>query len=213
MATGSLDPEELEFLAEDTMVTIIPSVKYPVLYMLTGDIGPMEPSIPVEVPLWLAVHMRQRKQCRLVLPDWLSVEALAEQKDREFKSKVFEAVPSESYVEISQLIVEHFAEEIPESNNIRLLIKDILDQRLAKLRTSVDAFMKRSDPMGKVDHITQIELCSLRNLLTCGMDQLEMLRSAGFLRVPSSTQSFSESGNVSSSLNVTTSNSTSKNIP
>lgn len=45
--------------------------------------------IPVEVPLWLGLNLRQRGKCRLVMPDWLDEEKLAEKKEEETQSKVF----------------------------------------------------------------------------------------------------------------------------
>ncbi|GAU91174.1 hypothetical protein RvY_03482 [Ramazzottius varieornatus] len=197
MSTGTFDPEELEFLAEETMVTIIPSARYPLFYMLGGDVGPMEPSIPVPVPLWLAVHMRQRKQCRLVVPDWLAVEPLLKLKEDENNSPVFTSMPTKHYIEISQVILESFGDEIPHSNDIRRLTKDILDLRLAKLRASVDAFIKGSNVYAKVDNITEVELCSLRNLLTRGVDQLDMLRSAGTYRAPVAAATVEDSTTLS----------------
>ena len=38
-----------------------------------GDIGPFEPSVPTQVPLWLAVHFRQRQKCRIECPAWINV--------------------------------------------------------------------------------------------------------------------------------------------
>ncbi|OQV21018.1 putative DNA replication complex GINS protein PSF2 [Hypsibius exemplaris] len=192
MSTGTFDPDELEFLAEDIFVTIIPNVKFPIFYMLSGDIGPMEPNIPVEVPLWLAVHMRQRRQCRLVVPEWLSLEALMEQKDRELKLDLFGEVPGPFYVEMSQIILDNFTEEIPDSNKIRRLVKDIIDIRLSKLRGTVGLHVKKSEMYAVVNNITQIELCSLRNLLTRGMDQLDMLKNAGLHNAGGASQSFSD---------------------
>jgi hypothetical protein len=40
---------------------------------LKGDIGPFEPSVPTKVPLWLAVHFRQRQKCRIECPEWINV--------------------------------------------------------------------------------------------------------------------------------------------
>jgi hypothetical protein len=40
---------------------------------LKGDIGPFEPSVPTQVPLWLAIHFRQRQKCRIECPSWVTV--------------------------------------------------------------------------------------------------------------------------------------------
>ena len=48
------------------------------LKSFSGDVGPFKPGLPVSVPLWLAVNLRQRQRCRLVTPGWLQVERLEE---------------------------------------------------------------------------------------------------------------------------------------
>ena len=43
-----------------------------------GDCGPFRPGLPVSVPLWLALSLRQRQRCRIVRPDWLQLQTLEE---------------------------------------------------------------------------------------------------------------------------------------
>ena len=38
-----------------------------------GEVGPFQPQVPVEVPLWLAVNLKQRQKCRIITPDWMDV--------------------------------------------------------------------------------------------------------------------------------------------
>ena len=42
--------------------------------MLTqGEVGPFQPQVPVEVPLWLAANLKQRQKCRIITPEWMDV--------------------------------------------------------------------------------------------------------------------------------------------
>ena len=50
-------------------------------FISAGDVGPFKPGLPVKVPLWLAVNLRQRQRCRLVTPVWMNVERLEEVGD------------------------------------------------------------------------------------------------------------------------------------
>lgn len=43
---------------------------------LQGLFGPFKPNIPVEVPIWLAVALQKRNNCRILQPEWLNIEAL-----------------------------------------------------------------------------------------------------------------------------------------
>lgn len=40
---------------------------------LQGDLGPFNPGLPVDVPLWLALNFKQRQKCRIIPPDWMDV--------------------------------------------------------------------------------------------------------------------------------------------
>lgn len=40
---------------------------------LQGDLGPFNPGLPVDVPLWLAINLKQRQKCRLLPPEWMDV--------------------------------------------------------------------------------------------------------------------------------------------
>lgn len=41
--------------------------------ILQGDLGPFNPGLPVEVPVWLAINLKQRQKCRLIPPEWMDV--------------------------------------------------------------------------------------------------------------------------------------------
>ena len=49
---------------------------------LQGDLGPFNPGLPVQVPLWLAVNLKQRQKCRLLPPEWMDVGEDAERAPR-----------------------------------------------------------------------------------------------------------------------------------
>lgn len=36
-----------------------------------GDLGPFNPGLPVDVPVWLALNLKQRQKCRIVPPEWM----------------------------------------------------------------------------------------------------------------------------------------------
>lgn len=40
---------------------------------LQGDIGPLTPGLPVQVPLWMAVNLKQGQKCRIVPPEWMDI--------------------------------------------------------------------------------------------------------------------------------------------
>ncbi|XP_048258508.1 DNA replication complex GINS protein PSF2-like [Haliotis rufescens] len=102
----SMDPSEVEFLAEKELVTIVPNFAQDKIYLISGDVGPFVPSIPLQVPLWMAVNLKQRQKCRILPPEWMDIEKLEEKKQEEIDSKFFTAMPSRFYIEVTQLLLQ-----------------------------------------------------------------------------------------------------------
>lgn len=171
-----MDPSEVEFLAEKCPVTIVPNFTHDRLFLISGDVGPFTPSIPLQVPLWLAINLRQRQKCRLVAPDWMDVQQLEAKKLEESESKFFTKMPSEHYMELAHLILSNSADDIPNTDEIRTLVKDIWDLRIAKLRSSIDAFVKSNEIHATLDHLTVMEINTVRSFLSLCLDNLHRIR-------------------------------------
>lgn len=78
-----MDPEEVEFLGEKQLVSIVPSFTSDPLHLISGDFGPFRAGLPIKVPLWVAVNLKQQKRCRIQPPEWMEVEKLESIKNDE----------------------------------------------------------------------------------------------------------------------------------
>nr|CAD7600605.1 unnamed protein product [Timema genevievae] len=171
-----MDPAEVEFLAEKEMVSIIPNFNFDRIFLISGEIGPFRAGLPVKVPIWMAINLRQRQKCRIIPPDWMDVDKLLEVKEIESQSRFFTKMPSEHYMVEARLLLGAAAGDITRTDEIRTVLKDIWDMRMSKLRTSVDAFIRSGSTHARLDHLTQMELCSVRPLLPDALDQLHRLQ-------------------------------------
>ncbi|GIX76901.1 DNA replication complex GINS protein PSF2 [Caerostris extrusa] len=171
-----MEPADLEFLAEQESVRIIPNFSHGKLYLIRGDVGPFIPGNTVQVPLWLAINLRQRQKCRIQPPDWMCIETLEEVKQNEIDSQIFTPLPSKHYREITRLLFDVAVPDIPNADEIQTLIKDIWDIRMAKLRSSVDAFIKSGESHAQVDNLTVFEINFVRPLLTTALYQLQKFK-------------------------------------
>jgi GINS complex subunit 2 len=143
----------------------------------------------------MAINLKQRQKCRLTSPEWMTVETLTKIKEDEGQSKTFTPMPDEHYMVTTQLILGAAPHDIPNTDEIRILVKvvflyieciqqinnydclqDIWDMRIAKLRSSVDAFLKIGGSLAKVDHLTLMEINTVRPFLPHALDQLFRLR-------------------------------------
>lgn len=82
-----MDPSEVEFLGEKRLVSIIPNFNLDVIYLISGSVGPFRAGLPVKVPIWLAVYLKQKQKCRIINQEWMEVESLNEKKEMEKMSK------------------------------------------------------------------------------------------------------------------------------
>ncbi|THU52820.1 hypothetical protein C4D60_Mb10t07960 [Musa balbisiana] len=163
-------PPEVEFLAEDEKVEIIPKFSLGSLHMICGDFGPFRPNIASEVPLWLAVALKERGKCDIRAPDWMSVDKLMQILEAERESpREFQPLPFH-YIEISKLLFKHAHDNIQDiymvsikcTNasctaiyislfslsvmiiQVRSLIEDIRDVRFHKVETGLQMISGRT---------------------------------------------------------------------
>ncbi|KAI1305784.1 DNA replication complex GINS protein PSF2 [Halotydeus destructor] len=117
-----------EFLAEEELIEIIPNFKYPKkLNLISGDFGPFVPSIPLKVPLWLAMNLNRQHKCMIMTPKW--IKQLAKTAEEQDKSSAPLEIPCEFWREIIKLLESH-VEVLPNCS-------DLIERREAMLRTSI----------------------------------------------------------------------------
>ncbi|KAL6478776.1 hypothetical protein MHYP_G00122090 [Metynnis hypsauchen] len=172
-----MDPLEVEFLAEKEMVKIIPNFSLDKIYLIGGDLGPFNPGLPVDVPVWLALNLKQRQKCRIVPPDWMDADKLEEIREQERKEDTFTPIPSPYYMELTKLLLNHAADNIPKADEIRTLVKDIWDTRIAKLRLSADSFIGQQEAHARLDNLTLLEINTTRSFLLDSLNYMYKLRS------------------------------------
>ena len=55
------------------LVHLITGGNLKIYFSFQGDIGPFSPGLPIEIPLWMAVNLKQRQKARIRPPDWMDV--------------------------------------------------------------------------------------------------------------------------------------------
>lgn len=152
--------QEVEFMAEDELIEIVPNMRMDPLNFICGDFGPFLPQIPTQVPLWLAVALKKRGKCAIRPPQWMSIENLTNILEGERESQVtFQALPFH-YVEISRLLFDHARDDIPDIYMVRSLVEDIRDVRLHKIETNLETFSGTSAV--KVANLSAMEVNIVR---------------------------------------------------
>ncbi|OQR69018.1 DNA replication complex GINS protein PSF2-like [Tropilaelaps mercedesae] len=171
-----MEAAEVEFIAECYTVQIVPKFNHPAIHLISGDLGPFMAGMPIPVPLWVALSLRQQHKCRILPPEWMNIADLERLKQEEKESQVFIKIPTEHYREITHLLVDGAASDIPQAEEVQTLVKDLWDIRLAKLRASTDVFIKSDQVHAQVDHLTMMELNSVRPLLLKSLRHISQLK-------------------------------------
>lgn len=69
---SGLLPSEIEYLAtSSTTVSIVPLTSIDRARFLSGVYGPFRPPARTTVPLWLALNLKRKGKCYLVVPEWM----------------------------------------------------------------------------------------------------------------------------------------------
>ena len=176
-----MEPSEVEFIAEREMIKIVPNFSSGQLLLLQGDIGPFKPGLPLEVPLWMATHLRQRQKCRILQPEWMDLELLEEVKEREKDpdNPLFSKLPNDNLFVVNNLIMDAATSDLSNADDIKTVIKDIWDIRQSKLRKVVNSFVLSGSLRATLNNVQLIELNSIRPLLPHTLDQILRLEMAG----------------------------------
>jgi GINS complex subunit 2 len=125
--------QDRTFLAQDTLIDIIPNFSSPILHLLSGDYGPFRPPHRTRVPLWLAVHLRKGGNCTILLPPWLDADYLA-QKLKEEKDKPDQFSSIEYFwIEIYSLLVACAEDDFVNLDKIQMLIQQLKEARHYKI--------------------------------------------------------------------------------
>ena len=160
-------PAENEFFAENSEITIIPSFKGEQFNFISGSYGPFRPSRPMQVPLWLAVYLKQRNKCDVQVPNWLDIEFLkkvrAEERSEAFNDKFSEVIPF-YYFEIGRLLLTECKTNFERPQEVTSILEDIKEIRKEKMLRN----MKTIDPDTPVQYLSHVgaqEISQLRPVL------------------------------------------------
>ncbi|SPO21718.1 related to PSF2 - part of GINS, replication multiprotein complex [Ustilago trichophora] len=155
-----------------TSLTIIPLTSVDRVRLLSGIYGPFRPPQPSSVPLWVALHLKKRKKAILVAPTWLTVDALTETLKHETTQPGFSPLPH-YWIGVSQTLLSHAPDDIPNSNRVRALLKDIREARQSKILSGVP--MLNSVHL-QMHNISAHEVAELRGFFATAFSHLKSLR-------------------------------------
>eukprot|EP00752_Nemacystus_decipiens_P014325 g12744.t1 len=160
---SQLTAAELEFIAEDELIEIVPKFKHEQLHLIQGDFGPFVPQARAKVPLWLAITLKKRQKCQIARPPFMSVGYLEQVLRREREdAAVFTPLPHH-YLEIASLLLNTASDDIEEPDRVRTLLEDVENVRRAKMYEGMGSAAQEVQQAVKVNDLGAMELLPVRS--------------------------------------------------
>ncbi|KDR83972.1 hypothetical protein GALMADRAFT_219801 [Galerina marginata CBS 339.88] len=149
---ASVTPPELELVASQQLIEIVPLISMEKTAFISGAYGPLRPPNKAKIPLWMAVNLKLKKKCHIIAPVWLNVDFLQERLTLETSEPTFSSLPFR-FAEISKVILDVASDDLENPDKIRSLLKDLREARQAKSR----------DGLKTLDHseLSLPNLCSM----------------------------------------------------
>ncbi|KZW04354.1 DNA replication complex GINS protein PSF2 [Exidia glandulosa HHB12029] len=170
---ASMSPQELEFVAGEEIVEIVPSIRMAPIRLISGVYGPFRPPAKAKVPLWLASNLKLKKKCHIVPPDWLSVEALQERLADETSAEGFSPLPFR-WLEISKVVLDIASDDVTNPDRIRSLLKDIREARQSKIREGLRSMGTKAVEL-EMPNVGSMEINEVRPFFVKAMNVIGIL--------------------------------------
>ncbi|KAK6521459.1 DNA replication protein psf2 [Arthrobotrys conoides] len=154
-----LTPQEVSFICESELITIVPRQRLGALNLISIDTRPLVPPQRADVPLWLAVFLRKQKRCNIVPPEWLNVDYLERLVKEESDSAAFSQMPWR-WMEVAEILLDTCSEDLISPSDIALHIRSLRELRQAKIRAGLSDQMNSS--YIKINNLGLMEVCEIR---------------------------------------------------
>ncbi|KAJ6628926.1 DNA replication complex GINS protein PSF2 [Mycena sp. CBHHK59/15] len=169
---ASVTPPELELIACQQLVEIIPLIAMEKTAFISGAYGPLRPPHKARIPLWMAVNLKQKKKCHIIAPEWLSVDYLLEKLSQETSQAEFTQLPFR-FAEISRVLLDVASDDLPNPEKVRTLLKDLREARQAKARAGLESL--KHSTLG-LSNLSAMEINEIRPFFIQAMAVLGQLR-------------------------------------
>uniref|UniRef100_A0A7S1R3D5 DNA replication complex GINS protein PSF2 N-terminal domain-containing protein n=1 Tax=Neobodo designis TaxID=312471 RepID=A0A7S1R3D5_NEODS len=131
------------FASQETLVPIVPKFNMDRLDFIGEAYGPFYPNYPAQVPLWLALYLRETNACNITPPIELTVEFLEDQLKKESESEEGYDAISTDFFDVARQLLRFAAADIPDATEVHRLVDELESCRANKINRSI-GFLTRT---------------------------------------------------------------------
>eukprot|EP00917_Polyrhabdina_sp_WS-2016_P024351 GHVP01052775.1.p1 GENE.GHVP01052775.1~~GHVP01052775.1.p1 ORF type:complete len:188 (+),score=37.15 GHVP01052775.1:638-1201(+) len=102
-----MTPDEIVFYSRREKICIEPYFDLNRIELIEGNYGPFIKNERIEITLWLAIELSKRNKCKIIIPNWLSINNLKIIINKEKHNDEFIHI-NFKYLEISNLIFKYY---------------------------------------------------------------------------------------------------------
>ncbi|KRW99261.1 hypothetical protein PPERSA_03967 [Pseudocohnilembus persalinus] len=163
------------FIQTTEIVSIKPTQKMDKMQFICGDFGPFTPPIPIDVPLWLALYLKDRNRCQVIMPEWFNKNYLEGIKKCEQDEEQLLAI-GDTCFEIGFIFIKKCYDDIENPQSVELLLKEIEKIRDQKIQDIIRKKINKDTNLLQLNNITRFEINKYRNTLAPLLQELGQLR-------------------------------------
>ena len=185
---------ENEYLAEETLITIISGVNHPAFKFISGQFGPLVSGMPCDVPLWLAITLRKRGKCTINMPSWMEVDNLERLVASERTERSLGALPYH-FMEIAHILLTNANEDVKQPERVSGLIQDLSNIRMERIRLCISTIAETvkngsSVVSTSLTNASSMEIFSIKQFFLGSLDAFL------WLKPPEDLETFAPRANV-----------------
>ena len=190
----TFSPDELQFIVENEPIRIFPRIttlqksrkgvgapysglnSWKLITVPNDPLNSMVAMKSTSVALWLALVLKQQSKCNIIIPDWLTVDALDSKIQYEKKhTDRFSSLPWDWLV-LSEILFKRAPDDFADPiHSLRSRIQDLKEIRQAKVWRGL-RYLNESHL--QLDNLSLMEINELRPFVVGIMDKLREIHTA-----------------------------------
>uniref|UniRef100_A0AC35TZD4 GINS complex subunit 2 n=1 Tax=Rhabditophanes sp. KR3021 TaxID=114890 RepID=A0AC35TZD4_9BILA len=172
-----MDVQDCQFFAEQRSVDFIPNFTGNEEEFISTGMVRFEAGTPINIPIWMAIVLKNRQNGRVVPPTWLDpkvIETFIEQE----RQPTFSKLPDDFFC-VAMIMLTKFKDDVEDVDLIRTAVQDLWGKRMSKLSRTADGYLKQTEGYhATILNITEFEAAYVKPIIMEGTRSIDDFKTA-----------------------------------